>query len=59
MLDDSGEVYYIIVDGTKCLVMDAPLVHREANIMGLSQLMRLGFVLTEAGGSFARPLAFL
>ena len=59
MLDDSGEIYYIVVDGKKCLVMDTPLVHRPANIMGLGQLMRLGFTLTEAGGSFANPLAFL
>ena len=57
--DETGETFYIVVNDKKCLVLDTPLCHRPANIMGLGQLLRLGFSLTETGGSFASPLAFL
>ncbi len=63
LLDETGENNYVETpDGKKCAVLDTPLCHQPANIMGLALLKKLGFALLEddaLAGTFRSPLPYL
>ena len=60
MKDDTGETFFLVTpDGKKCLVLETPPCNRPANILGLGQLMRLGFQLCETGACFASSMTYL